>query len=139
MKKAKCILAISLALTMGVIQTSCIGSFSLTQKVLSWNNGLGNKWINELVFLVFWIVPVYELSIFVDGIVLNTIEFWTGSNPFSMNAGEVDSQIVEKDGNVYEITASQNKFEFTQLEGAQKGTKGAFVFDTETQSWAYEK
>jgi hypothetical protein len=58
--------------------SSCIGSFRLTNKLKDWNGSIGNKWVNELVFLAMHIVPVYEVSIFVDAVVLNSIEFWTG-------------------------------------------------------------
>ena len=138
MKKAKCILAISLVLTIGLTQTSCIGSYSMTGKVYNWNKNVGDKWANSFVHVALWIVPVYEFSLFVDGVILNTIEFWSGSSPMALNQGEFDKKIVAKDGNVYEITASQNKFEFTQVEGTAKGKKGAFVFNPETQDWIYE-
>jgi len=139
MKKFKCILVISLALTFGVVQTSCIGSFAAFNKVLKWNNGVGGKWVNELVFLILWILPVYEICFFFDGIILNTIEFWTGSNPLAMNSGEFDVKTIEKDGKVYEVTASQNRMDFIQLEGPIAGQKCAFVFDTGTQTWGFEK
>ena len=36
---------------------------------------------NELIFFAFWIVPVYEVTIFFDAILFNSIEFWGGNNP----------------------------------------------------------
>ena len=41
--------------------SSCIGSFGLSNKVLDWNNQIGGKFVNEVVFIAFWILPVYEL------------------------------------------------------------------------------
>jgi hypothetical protein len=70
-------------LSVTLVLTSCIGSFNLTNKVKSWNEGLGNKFVNELVFIGMHIIPVYPITLFVDGIVLNSIEFWTGSAPIS--------------------------------------------------------
>lgn len=61
----------------------CYGSFNLVKKVHKWNGTLGNKFVNELGFLVMIIVPVYEVAGLIDVIVLNTIEFWTGNNPSS--------------------------------------------------------
>ncbi|MDE6279855.1 MAG: DUF3332 domain-containing protein, partial [Paramuribaculum sp.] len=61
--------------------SSCIGSFSLTNKLLSWNRQVDNKFVNELVFFAFWILPVYEVAGAADLLVLNSIEFWSGSNP----------------------------------------------------------
>ena len=43
--------------------SSCIGSFALSNKVLSWNQQIGNKFVNEIVFFGFWILPVYEITI----------------------------------------------------------------------------
>ncbi|MDR0510044.1 MAG: DUF3332 domain-containing protein [Rikenellaceae bacterium] len=65
----------------GTLMYSCIGSFGLTSKVLDWNRNLGGKFVNELVFIAFNIAPVYEVTVFADILVLNSIEFWTGSNP----------------------------------------------------------
>jgi hypothetical protein len=61
----------------------CYGSFTLVQKVHKWNGTFGNKFVNELGFLVLNIVPVYGVAAFIDVIVLNSIEFWTGRNPSS--------------------------------------------------------
>ena len=70
-------------LSMSLVLSSCIGSFGLTNKVKAWNEGLGNKFVNELVFVCMHIVPVYPITLFVDGLVLNSIEFWTGSAPIA--------------------------------------------------------
>lgn len=69
-------------------QTACIGSFSLTRGLLSWNQSLGHKFVNWLVFLAFVIIPVYGIAILADALVFNSLEFWTGSNP--MAEGEVE-------------------------------------------------
>ncbi|MDE6197901.1 MAG: DUF3332 domain-containing protein [Muribaculaceae bacterium] len=42
-----------------VTTPSCIGSFSLTNRLLGWNQHIGNKFLNELVFFAFWVLPVY--------------------------------------------------------------------------------
>ena len=83
MKKHFKMMAALLSVTL--VLTSCIGSFNLTNKVKSWNEGLGNKFVNELVFIGMHIIPVYPITLFVDGVVLNSIEFWTGSAPISKN------------------------------------------------------
>ena len=94
--------------------------------------------MNELVYILFWVLPVYEVSMLIDGLVLNTIEFWSGSNPVSMNPGEVESKIVEQNGVRYQVAASQNRFDFTQLDGPQKGQSGALVYNPATKTWSYE-
>lgn len=86
---------------------SCIGSFSLTNKLLSWNNTIGNKFVNELVFFAFWVIPVYEVSCLADVLVLNSIEFWSGDNPVAKGKTVIDGQdgkyLVECDGKGYTI------------------------------------
>ena len=63
--------------------SSCIGSFALSNKVLSWNQQIGNKFVNEIVFFGFWILPVYEITMLADAVILNSVEFWSGSNPIA--------------------------------------------------------
>lgn len=61
----------------------CYGSFNLTKKVYGWNGSLSNVVVRELVFLGMLIIPVYEVSLFIDAVILNLIEFITGSPPVS--------------------------------------------------------
>ncbi|HOA09492.1 MAG TPA: DUF3332 domain-containing protein [Tenuifilaceae bacterium] len=138
MKKTTMFISIFLVMIMGAVQSSCIGSFKLSKKVLTWNKSLGGKFLNELVYILFWVLPVYEVSMLIDGLILNTIEFWTGSNPVAMNPGEVESKIVEQNGVRYQVVASQNRFDFTQLDGPQKGQSGALVYSPTTKTWSYE-
>ena len=65
---------LALLLSAALILSSCIGSFQLTNKVKNWNDNIGDKWINEVVFLAFHIVPVYEVCIFADAVVFNSGE-----------------------------------------------------------------
>lgn len=70
----------ALALAASVALTGCFGSFALTKKAYDFNKGLGDKWIQWVVFLVIG-GPVAGITFTVDALVLNSIEFWTGSNP----------------------------------------------------------
>ncbi|MEO1482948.1 MAG: DUF3332 family protein [Myxococcota bacterium] len=63
--------------------SGCLGKMALFNKVQAWNGTLGDKWINSVIHFAFWVVPVYPATMFVDVFVLNTIEFWAGSNPAS--------------------------------------------------------
>ena len=80
MKKNKLNMALAITLAATLCFSSCIGSFKLTNKVLSWNGSVGNKFVNELVFIAFHIIPVYEITVVADLIILNSIEFWSGEN-----------------------------------------------------------
>ncbi len=74
-RMAAALMALSLAIT------GCYGPFNLTRKVHQWNGQVGDKWANEIVFLVLAWLPVYSISTLADAIVFNSIEFWTGNNP----------------------------------------------------------
>ena len=75
---AACVLAGFLPLATG----GCFGSFQLTKKVYRFNKQVSpNKWVQELMFLVLLVAPVYEFATLIDGLIVNSIEFWTGRNP----------------------------------------------------------
>ncbi|NDV47487.1 DUF3332 domain-containing protein [Paludibacter sp. 221] len=128
MKRKISTVAVALTLVASIGFTSCIGSFGLTSKVYSWNKSLGDKWINELVFLALYIVPVYEIALFADAVVLNTIEFWTGSNPIA--AGDVKK--VEGENGIYAIETTENGYDITN----EQGQEVSLIFDEESKTWS---
>ena len=128
-------LTIALLIILLSFNAACYGPFNLTKKLYDWNGKVGDKFTNELVFFVFIVVPVYQVSLFIDGVVLNSIEFWTGSNPVAMNEGDIDVQVVEKDGNSYQITATKNKYHIIQLKGTNEGAEAEFLFNPEEEAW----
>jgi len=89
--------------------SACFGSFNLTRKVYGFNKDVSkDKFVQELVFLAFNIVPVYGIAGFLDAVVVNTVEFWTGKNPVQMSSTirldgttTVNRVIFEKDGARY--------------------------------------
>lgn len=88
---------------------SCIGSFGLTNRLLDWNRHIDSKLVNEIVFLAFWILPVYEVVGFVDLVILNSIEFWSGSNSVDWSSRTITGSdgtqyLVESDATGYSIT-----------------------------------
>lgn len=128
MKRKFFTVALAVTLASSLTLTSCIGSFGLSNKVLEWNKDVtGNKFVNELIFLVFWIAPVYEISIFADVVVLNTIEFWTGSNP--MAAGEI--QKVEGENGTYTVENLENGYNIQNEEGQEM----SLIYNQEENTW----
>lgn len=95
--------------------TGCFGKFALLGKVYNWNDSLGNKFVKTLVFWGLNIIPVYPLCATVDYLILNTIEFWVGSNPLAANEHKVldDGSIaIEYAGAQYRIVPkSETSFE----------------------------
>ncbi len=128
MKRNRLLSATAAALAASMLFSSCIGSFSLTNKLLSWNNNVGDKFTNEVVFFLFWILPAYEVSLVADLFVLNSIEFWSGNKPLEASTkiieGNDGKYLVECDGKGYTIT-SQND-----------GSKTRLDFSEEDRSWS---
>jgi hypothetical protein len=84
MKRASRLLAVLCVALFSVQMSGCFGNFALTRAMWDFNKNVSpNKFIQWAVFLVMVIVPVYEIGTFVDAIVINSIEFWTGQNPVS--------------------------------------------------------
>lgn len=115
--------------------SNCYGGFVATKKVYHWNGGLGNKWVQSIVMWVMLIVPVYEIVAIVDFLILNTLEFWTGSNPMAMKEGEVETQIVHKDGKDFEITATRNQFQITEVTNGKRQESVFLVFNQGESAW----
>lgn len=109
---------------------SCIGSFALTNNVLNWNRQVGSKFVNELVFFAFWILPVYEVTALSDLLVLNSIEFWSGNNPVSASTKVIDTDhgryLVKCDGKGYDVIDETT------------GETVRLNFDQPTQTWSIE-
>lgn len=132
MKKKSLTVLVATALASSVLFSSCIGSFGLFNKLLDWNRNIDNKFVNELVFLVFCIIPVYEISLIADILVLNTIEFWSGSNPVA-DAGTVKT--IETKNGTYAIETKKDGYHI-QKEGEEKGVD--LVFNEADQTWSAE-
>lgn len=107
--------------------TSCIGSFKLTNKMLGWNRHISNKFVNELVFVAFWVLPVYEVCGLADLLVINSIEFWSGENPIAANTRTVDT-----DHGRYQVQSNAKGYRITAPDGAVT----VLNFDVEKQQWS---
>lgn len=130
MKKIKIAVSALLIAGSSLVFTSCIGSFPLTSRVMEWNKEVGSKFVNELVFIAFWILPVYEVSALADLVVLNSIEFWSGENPLTSSVKAVDTDhgryLIACDGKGYTVTHEATG-QSTRLE-----------FDVPSQTWSIE-
>lgn len=119
-----------------ITQSGCFGEFALTQKLWKWNKGVSDsRFVQTLVFYLFNIIPVYGVCGMVDIIILNLVEFWTGTNPMAMNEGQMEQQMVTKDGINYLITATKNQFKVETLTGAKTGEMATLKFDPTAKSW----
>ena len=131
--KKKCISAAMalLMMTTAVFSPSCIGSFSLSNRLLSWNKNVDNKFVNELIFFAFWILPVYEVCALADVLVLNSIEFWSGNNPVGTAQAE---KVVEGNDGKYIIRQDATGYDVISC---NDGSKMRLDFDAATDGWSF--
>jgi len=115
--------------------TGCYGSFALTKKIYKWNGSLGNKWVKSIVFWVLEIVPVYEVCAWVDVVVLNTIEFWLGSNPLAFNSTTDTHKMVESKGKLYDVTVGNHKITITEVKGSDAGKTATIAYREASADW----
>ncbi len=116
--------------------TACMGNFTLTKAVYKWNeSATDNKYLNNVIFWVLGIVPVYGAAMFVDLYILNLVEFWTGTNPMAMTDGQKEVKIVKSGDKEYQITVTKNRFDIIELKGKDAGDTVALIYTPETKEW----
>jgi hypothetical protein len=130
----KAVIAILLASTI-LVATGCYGTFSLTRKMYSWNGTFDDKFVQSAVMWVFLIIPVYEVCGFIDLLALNTIEFWTGSNPVALTADKETRKEITADGKSYKVRMGNDRMMITQTSGIGKGKSVELYLDRESMSW----
>ena len=129
MKKFNLKMAATVMICGAFLFSSCIGSFSLHSKLVNWNQGISNKFVNELVFLAFNIIPVYGVCYMADALVINSIEFWSGSNPLA-SIGDV-KKVQGENGN-YLVETLENGYSITK-EGETESIN--LVYDKDASTW----
>ena len=127
MRKSKSMMVCAV-LAGSILFTSCIGSFKLWNNLKDWNQGVGNKFVNELVFIALHIVPVYEIAYLADVIVFNSIEFWSGSNPVASN----ETKEIQGENGDYLVTSNENGYTITNKEDNQSMD---LVYNKESKTW----
>jgi len=137
-EKMKTITRILALLLVGIMLfnlAGCYGSFALTRKLYDWNGSVGDKWINSAIMWLFLIIPVYNAATFIDFFLLNTIEFWTGSNLVTMEDGEQSIKYVSDADKTYKITMIKNNLKITETEGPDKGKSITLTYSPENGNW----
>ncbi len=130
MKKFNLKMAATVMICGAFLFSSCIGSFSLHNKLVSWNQSISNKFVNELVFLAFNIIPIYGVCYLADIVVINSIEFWSGSNPMA-SIGDV-KKVKGENGN-YLVETLENGYSITK-EGEETASM-ELIYDKSQNSW----
>ena len=128
MKRSKTLVVCAM-LGGSIMFSSCIGSFGLWNNLKDWNQGVSNKFVNELIFVAFHIVPVYEIAYLADVLVLNSIEFWSGSNP-TASIGEVKE--VKGENGEYLVKTNTDGYTITK-KGEEKSVD--LVYNKDNNTW----
>ncbi len=116
-----------------LMSSSCIGSYSLFNNYAKWQaNMTDNKFVNAVVGFVLGIVCI-PVTLVVDSLVLNTIEFWSGENPMA-DIGKT-KQVLGEDGVMYAVKTLKNGYEITD----PKGEITLITHDKKTDSWSVSK
>jgi hypothetical protein len=73
-----------------VMLSGCLGQNALFNTVQDWNaTATEEKFVNQGISFAFWILPVYGLTLLADVVILNSVEFWTGTNPVNNKGAKV--------------------------------------------------
>lgn len=124
------LMALCVALGGSLLCSSCIGSFSIWNGLKDWNMGVGHKAVNEIVFVAFHIVPVYEVAYLADVLVLNSIEFWSGSNPLSDIGTD---KVIQGENGEYLLRTNEDGYTITKLGEADHPLD--LVYNEENRTW----
>lgn len=130
---------IASAMSILISQTGCFGSFQLVKKLHAANDSVDNKVLKNLFFYVLLFFGIYGGAAFIDIIVFNLIEFWSGSNPLSMEVGEFEEQQMTLNGKTYKVTATQNRMQFAELINGEEKNMGAMEFSNNDLAWSFVK
>ena len=131
MKRA-CIAAV---LASTIAMGGCIGSFTLTKKLYSWNERATNdRYVNSAILWVLAWIPVYEVTLFVDFVFLNTVEFWSGKNPMAFTGPQKLEKVVTSNGKTFKVTMGNNAMTIDRLDGSAVVRELALRYDAATSS-----
>jgi hypothetical protein len=122
---------VSALLAAVMLFSGCIGSFSLTNRLYSWNEKATNdRYVNSaLLWLLGYITPIYGGCIFIDAVVLNTIEFWTGKNPMSFRSpGKIEKMVTSENG-TSKVTMGNDEITISKLDGVDAGKSITLRYD----------
>lgn len=119
LKKIRRYVCLGLMITLIPMMMSCYGAFPLTHTVYRLNDQAGNgvqnptgsKVVKSVVFWILVIIPVYKVAMLADAIVLNLIEFWSGTTITISSVQEQDGTKValqpSEDGREAILTVTQ--------------------------------
>jgi len=83
---------VAVAASLTTTLSACVGSNAVTDKIMQFNlEVVDNRYARGGVNIL--LTPVYALTLVVDVIVFNSLEFWTGENPLNGSPHIFDSKV----------------------------------------------
>ncbi len=69
------------ALAAGMLCSGSLGPSNAYNSLNNWSaRATSMQWLNEVIYLGMWVIPVFPLALTGDVLLFNTIEFWGGEN-----------------------------------------------------------
>ena len=69
------------ALAAGMLCSGCLGPSNAYNSLNNWSaRATSMQWVNEVIYLGMWVIPVFPLALTGDVLLFNTVEFWGGEN-----------------------------------------------------------
>ena len=133
MKKTIIILMLVSLLTVSI--AGCFGNFALTRKVYEFNQSVNDKFLQSIVMWAMFIIPVYEFSALIDVVILNLIEFWSGSNPLAMSDECYEQRFFARDDKTYEVETSKNRYDVKEVDNPENSF--SLIFKEAESSWYF--
>lgn len=80
----------AITLSSVIALSGCQGHNALFNSIQDWNaEATENKFVNQGISFALWFTPVYGLTLLGDIVIVNSVEFWTGTNPLSGESAKV--------------------------------------------------
>ncbi len=135
--RLKRMLSIVVITAMALTLMGCYGNFKLTKKVYEWNGSLDDDVVITAVFWGLNIIPVYSACLFVDAVLLNTIEHWTGENPLAFENSFDTIKTIQTDEGLYTVTMGNYRIQIAELENQEVVYSQTFEYDINNQVWTF--
>ena len=107
MKKSVAIFMTTVALS-GI--TGCMGRNAVTQSIQDWNlETADSRWGREGLFILTF--PICWVTNFVDLLIVNSIEFWSGENPVNDKGALVDTKVAALENmGIKNVASAQTRY-----------------------------
>ncbi len=134
-RKQKSFIPLSVFLLL-IFLSGCYGPFPITLAVYKANGSVPTGIFRNLVFWLLLIIPVYEIALTIDIVILNLIEFWIPGTQFDNLVyddarGRKVSMLESEDGKTAHLTVSDDEKVLLELEFIKVSDTMCEVRDTD--------